>query len=40
MEGSGGADLVAPAVEEEVSDGKEDTEEEGVGEVEWEDGGG
>lgn len=38
VEGSGGADLVTPAVEEEVGDGEEETEEEGVGEVERQDG--
>jgi len=33
VEGGGGADLLAPSVEEEVSDGEEEGEEEGVGEV-------
>lgn len=38
VEGSGGSDLVAPAVEEVVSDGEEEGEEDGVGEIErqWE----
>ena len=36
VEGGGGADLVAPAVEEVVGDGEEEGEEEGVGEVEGE----
>lgn len=36
VEGGGGADLVAPAVEEVVGDGEEEGEEEGVGEVERE----
>lgn len=36
VEGGGGADLVAPAVEEVVGDGEEEGEEEGVGEMEGE----
>lgn len=36
MEGCGGADLVAPAVEEEVGDSEEEGEKDAVGEVERE----
>lgn len=38
VEGNGGSDLVAPAVEEVVSDGEEEGEEDGVGKIErkWE----
>lgn len=34
MEWGGGSDLLAPAEEEEVGDGEEDAEEDGVGEAE------
>lgn len=33
MKGGGGTDLLPPSVEEEVGDGEEESEEEGVGEV-------